>query len=64
MTEAQTAFSWKRTTVDGRAAQYGTIGEGLPVLFLHGFFQLRKFGFSAVLYFLATPVPTDPCLGV
>ena len=27
---------WRGTTVDGRAAQYGTAGEGLPVVFLHG----------------------------
>jgi len=27
---------WKRTTVDGRSALYGVAGEGLPVLFLHG----------------------------
>lgn len=27
---------WRRTTVDGRDAVYGTAGEGLAVLFLHG----------------------------
>jgi pimeloyl-ACP methyl ester carboxylesterase len=27
---------WKRATVDGRMALYGVAGEGLPVLFLHG----------------------------
>ena len=27
---------WKRTTVCGRSALYGVAGEGLPVLFLHG----------------------------
>jgi pimeloyl-ACP methyl ester carboxylesterase len=27
---------WKRTQVDGRTALYGEAGEGLPVLFLHG----------------------------
>ncbi len=27
---------WRRTTVDGREAFYGTAGEGLAVLFLHG----------------------------
>jgi pimeloyl-ACP methyl ester carboxylesterase len=27
---------WKRATVDGRPAMYGVAGEGLPVLFLHG----------------------------
>ncbi|MBW3651088.1 MAG: alpha/beta hydrolase [Actinobacteria bacterium] len=27
---------WKRTTVDGRTTLYGEAGEGLPVLFLHG----------------------------
>ena len=29
-------LSWKRTTVLGRPALYGVAGEGLPVLFLHG----------------------------
>jgi pimeloyl-ACP methyl ester carboxylesterase len=27
---------WSRTTVDGRPALYGVAGEGLPILFLHG----------------------------
>ena len=27
---------WKRATVDGRPALYGEAGEGVPVLFLHG----------------------------
>src|SRR4051794_2201561 len=27
---------WKRTTVDGRTALYGVAGEGVPVVFLHG----------------------------
>jgi pimeloyl-ACP methyl ester carboxylesterase len=27
---------WKRTTVDGRTALYGVAGEGVPVLFIHG----------------------------
>jgi pimeloyl-ACP methyl ester carboxylesterase len=27
---------WKRTTVDGRPALYGEAGDGLPLLFLHG----------------------------
>lgn len=27
---------WKRTSVNGRTALYGEAGEGLPVLFLHG----------------------------
>ena len=27
---------WKRATVEGRTALYGVAGEGLPVLFLHG----------------------------
>jgi pimeloyl-ACP methyl ester carboxylesterase len=27
---------WTRTTVDGRPALYGVAGEGMPVLFLHG----------------------------
>ncbi len=29
-------MQWKRTWVDDRAAFYGVLGEGLPVLFLHG----------------------------
>src|SRR5919107_5422337 len=27
---------WKRATVDGRPALYGVAGEGMPVLFVHG----------------------------
>src|SRR5437763_14759577 len=27
---------WRRTTVQGRPALYGEAGDGLPVLFLHG----------------------------
>ena len=27
---------WKETTVDGRTAVYGEAGQGMPVLFLHG----------------------------
>src|SRR4051812_50091388 len=27
---------WKTTTVSGRPSVYGVAGEGLPVLFLHG----------------------------
>ncbi|MCU1460318.1 MAG: Alpha/beta hydrolase fold [Acidimicrobiales bacterium] len=27
---------WKRATVDGRSALYGVAGEGLPLLFIHG----------------------------
>jgi pimeloyl-ACP methyl ester carboxylesterase len=27
---------WRRTVVDGRTAHFGMAGEGLPVLFLHG----------------------------
>src|SRR3954451_6142946 len=27
---------WKSTMVDGRPALYGVAGEGLPVVFLHG----------------------------
>jgi pimeloyl-ACP methyl ester carboxylesterase len=27
---------WKQTTVDGRPALYGVAGEGLPVVFVHG----------------------------
>jgi pimeloyl-ACP methyl ester carboxylesterase len=29
-------LAWKRTQVDGRLALYGEAGEGLPVVFLHG----------------------------
>jgi pimeloyl-ACP methyl ester carboxylesterase len=29
-------LAWKRTSVDGRPALYGEAGEGLPVVFLHG----------------------------
>jgi pimeloyl-ACP methyl ester carboxylesterase len=29
-------LAWKRTTVDGRTALYGVAGDGLPVVFLHG----------------------------
>lgn len=29
-------LTWKTTTVAGRRANYGVAGEGLPVLFLHG----------------------------
>jgi len=29
-------LTWERTTVQGRTALYGVAGEGLPVLFLHG----------------------------
>lgn len=29
-------LEWRRTTVDGRDAFYGTAGEGLAVVFLHG----------------------------
>jgi pimeloyl-ACP methyl ester carboxylesterase len=29
-------LEWRRTTVDGREAFYGTAGEGLAVVFLHG----------------------------
>jgi pimeloyl-ACP methyl ester carboxylesterase len=33
---ARPPLVWKRTRVDGREARYAVIGEGLPVLFLHG----------------------------
>jgi pimeloyl-ACP methyl ester carboxylesterase len=29
-------FTWRRTWVDDKPVQYGVVGEGLPVLFLHG----------------------------
>ena len=29
-------LEWKRTTVDGRPAEYGEAGTGAPALFLHG----------------------------
>ena len=29
-------LTWRRTTVDGRGALYGVAGEGMPVVFLHG----------------------------
>src|SRR4051794_26573193 len=29
-------LAWKRATVNGRTALYGVAGEGLPVVFLHG----------------------------
>src|SRR5947209_269870 len=29
-------LEWLRTTVDNRSTLYGVAGEGLPVLFLHG----------------------------
>ncbi|MDQ1397525.1 MAG: hypothetical protein QOG64_2784 [Acidimicrobiaceae bacterium] len=29
-------FTWKKTSVGGRPTVYGVAGEGLPVLFLHG----------------------------
>lgn len=34
--EVSDRLVWKRTTVDDRTALYGVAGEGLPVLFLHG----------------------------
>jgi hypothetical protein len=27
---------WKRTWVQDRPAQYGVVGEGMPVVFAHG----------------------------
>jgi pimeloyl-ACP methyl ester carboxylesterase len=35
-------FAWKRTWVDERPALYGEVGEGLPVIFLHGWALGRK----------------------
>jgi len=36
MPAARPLTLWKRTWVDGRPARYAVVGEGLPVLFLHG----------------------------
>jgi pimeloyl-ACP methyl ester carboxylesterase len=35
-------FAWKRTWVDERPALYGVVGEGLPVVFLHGWALGRR----------------------
>lgn len=34
--EDSSALEWKRCWIDDRSARYGVAGEGLPVLFLHG----------------------------
>lgn len=36
------AFAWRRTWVDERPALYGVVGEGLPVVFLHGWALGRR----------------------
>jgi pimeloyl-ACP methyl ester carboxylesterase len=36
MASTALALAWKRATVDGRPALYGVVGEGPPVVFLHG----------------------------
>lgn len=36
MASTTPALAWKRATVDGRPALYGVVGEGPPVVFLHG----------------------------
>jgi pimeloyl-ACP methyl ester carboxylesterase len=41
-------LTWKRTTVAGRPAEYGVAGEGLPVLFLHGW-ALGQHSYRAAL---------------
>ena len=43
---------WKRTWVQDRPAQYGVIGEGLPVVFAHGW-ALGQHTYKAVLHRLA-----------
>jgi pimeloyl-ACP methyl ester carboxylesterase len=43
---------WKRTWVQDRPAQYGVVGEGLPVVFAHGW-ALGQHSYKAVLYRLA-----------
>lgn len=35
-------FAWRRTWVDERPALYGVVGEGLPVVFLHGWALGRR----------------------
>src|ERR1700730_16728906 len=35
-TPADDHLVWERTTVQGRVARYGAAGDGLPVVFLHG----------------------------
>ena len=43
---------WKRTWVQDRPAQYGVVGEGLPVVFAHGW-ALGQHSYKAVLHRLA-----------
>jgi pimeloyl-ACP methyl ester carboxylesterase len=43
---------WKRTWVQDRPAQYGMIGEGLPVVFVHAW-ALAQHSYKAVLHRLA-----------
>jgi pimeloyl-ACP methyl ester carboxylesterase len=43
---------WKRTWVQDRPAQYGMIGEGLPVVFAHAW-ALAQHSYKAVLHRLA-----------
>jgi pimeloyl-ACP methyl ester carboxylesterase len=43
---------WKRTWVQDRPAHYGIIGDGLPVLFVHGW-ALGQHSYRAVLHRLA-----------
>ena len=39
---------WKRTTVDGRTALYGVAGDGMPLLFVHGW-ALGQHSYKAAL---------------
>jgi len=43
---------WKRTWVEDRPAQYGVVGEGMPVVFAHGW-ALGQHSYKAVLHRLA-----------
>ena len=43
---------WKRTWVQDRPAQYGVVGEGMPVVFAHGW-ALGQHSYKAVLHRLA-----------
>ncbi len=43
---------WKRTWVQDRPAQYGVVGEGLPVVFAHGW-ALGQHSYKAILHRLA-----------
>ena len=40
--DAPLEFAWRRTWVDERPALYGVVGEGLPVVFLHGWALGRR----------------------